>query len=352
MDKDAATGAGAEAEDRFDAVEIHFLLLFPELVEELGGDVRALLAEIGLDAAAFLSGQQRGTYRQTVELLELSARRLGVQDFGLRLGTLQAGQISSPLVQAMKHSPSFGEALKFVTSHSYVHSRAALIWMRPTGSEGDVLLGHDILLDGLPHRTQAVEQILLVAHHAAMEATGGLVRARRIDFRHQPVSPLRTYRHIFGCEVRFGQAADCLLFRAGDLTVPTLSPDADAHAEVAAFIDAQYPQRRRPFHARVRGILMHLIGAEGCTNDRVAAALNLHGRTLHRRLQEEGTSFQQIKNEVRRDMMLYYLQRTDIDLSHVSERVGFAEQSAMTRYCRKCFDLSPTQLRAEARRRS
>jgi hypothetical protein len=33
---------------------------------------------------------------------------------------------------------------------------------------------------------------------------------------------------------------------------------------------------------------------------------------MHRRLNAEGTSFQQIKDEVRRDVMLYYLQQTKL----------------------------------------
>lgn len=345
------TGSEKEAEQRFDAVEIQFLHLYPSLVEELGGDVPALLAEVGLDPALFLAGTQHATYRQAVELIERSSQRLDCPDFGMRLGTVQAGQISSPLVLAMKNARSFGEALQFVTSHSYVHSRAAVIWMRHDRAEGRVRLGHDILLDGLPHRAQAVEQILLVAHHGAMEATGGLVRARQVHFRHQPVSPLRSYRRYFGCDVQFGQGADALVFHESDLAAPMLSPDADAHARIVAFIDAHYPRQRPPFHAQVRGIVMHLIDSALCTNDRIAAALNLHTRTLHRRLREEGTTFQQIKNEVRRDMLLYYLRQTDMGLNRVSERLGFAEQSAMTRYCHQCFGLSPSQMRAEARDR-
>ncbi|HEX7874901.1 MAG TPA: AraC family transcriptional regulator ligand-binding domain-containing protein [Sphingobium sp.] len=332
---------------RYDAVEMQMLYLFPELVEELGGDPRALLTEAGIDADAFLTGAARASYRQTVELMELSAARLACPDFGMRLGTKQSGKIDSPLVIAMKHSRTFGEALRFVTSHSHAHSLAATIWLRQSHWEGFVSLGHDILLDGLPNRVQAVEQILLVAHHSAMEATGGRIRARCVVFRHQPLSPMRVYRGMFGCEVRFGLQANSILFHEADLDCPILNPDEEVHARIAAFIDTHYPQRRPPVHAQVRALVMRGIDSEYCTNDRVAAALALHPRTLHRRLAREGSSFQQIKNDVRRDMMLYYLQQTAMDLSQVSERLGFVEQSAMTHYCRKWFDLSPTQLRAQ-----
>ena len=91
------------------------------------------------------------------------------------------------------------------------------------------------------------------------------------------------------------------------------------------------------------------LGTGDCTNERVAHELNLHTRTLHRHLRNEGTSFQQIKDEVRRDLMLYYLVETDADFAWISERLGFAEQSVMTRRCNLWFAMSPTKVRAQAR---
>ena len=95
---------------------------------------------------------------------------------------------------------------------------------------------------------------------------------------------------------------------------------------------------------------MHFLGTENCTNDRIATALHLHPRTMHRRLDAEGTSFQQIKDEVRRDVMLYYLQQTQLEFALISERLGFAEQAVMTRSCNRWFSASPTKLRSQARR--
>jgi AraC-like DNA-binding protein len=95
---------------------------------------------------------------------------------------------------------------------------------------------------------------------------------------------------------------------------------------------------------------MQFLGTENCTNDRIAAALNMHSRTMHRRLNAEGTSFQQIKDEVRRDVMLYYLQQTNLDFALISARLGFAEQSVMTRSCNRWFSTSPTKFRSERRR--
>jgi AraC-like DNA-binding protein len=249
----------------------------------------------------------------------------------------------------MKNSRTFGEALDYVSKHAQAHSLASRLWLKRLPEEKAVLSGHDILLDRLPHRSQAVEQLLLVGHLAAMEITGGQARVRRVHFRHQPVSPAKVYRRYFGCQVRFGQNEDGVVFFDRDLAAPIIDPDSQVYEQATAFIDAQFAGRRPPLSALARGVIMQLLGGEACDNDRVAAELNLHARTLHRRLRAEGASFRQIKDEVRRDLMLYYLQDTDLEFARISDRLGFAEQSVMTRSCNRWFGTSPTRLRAAGR---
>ena len=323
----------------FDTVHARMLRFFPELVrdlaDEMGVDPADLLRRAGVTATD-------GSYRQAIHLLERAAATLRCSDFGLRLAQKQGGGgMFGPLGQAMKNSRTFGDALTYVGEHSYAHSLAARIRLTRLPG-GGAFSAHDILLEGVPVKTQLVEQIILVGHLAALEITGGHARVRRVHFRHQPVSPPATYRRHFGCEVRFGQNEDGVLFSAADLACPVVDPDAEAFDRIAAFIDSAFPQQRPPLHAEVRGLVMLDLG---CTNESVAADLHLHPRTLHRRLRAEGTSFQRIKNEVRRDVMFYYLRQTRLDFTRISERLGFAEQSVMTRSCNRWFAASPTRVR-------
>ena len=137
---------------------------------------------------------------------------------------------------------------------------------------------------------------------------------------------------------------------SGTWPARSVDPDLQIYQAATSFIDAKFTRHRPPLHAQARGVIMQFLGTENCTNDRIATALNLHPRTLHRRLNAEGTSFQQIKDEVRRDVMLYYLQQTHLDFALISERLGFAEQSVMTRRCNRWFSASPTKLRSQGGR--
>lgn len=330
----------------FDVVHAKMLQFFPDLVKTLGGDAIQLMAKVGIQAR---DPAAEVTYRQVLELLEISATALGCPDFGMRLATLQSGRMFGPLGAVMMNSRTFGEALDYVSHHTAAHSLAARIWLRRWPDHGAVFAGHDILLDHAPHKSQAMEQILLVGHLSAIEITGGVARARRVYFRHQPVSSPKTYRRYFGCEVLFGQQVDGVVYSERDLAAPIATRDASVYEAATSFVDAEFSRQGPPLHAQARGVIMQFLGTELCRANRVAAELELHPQTLLRRLKAEGTSFQKLKDEVRRDLMVYYLQRTDLDFGRISERLGFAEQSVMTRSCNRWFSASPTKLRSAAR---
>jgi AraC-like DNA-binding protein len=290
------------------------------------------------------------TYRQIVHLMEIAATELRCPDFGMRLARLQrGGAMFGPLGHVMRNSATLGDALAYVTLHGYAHSLAVRMSLKHCPSERTYFAGHDILLDQLPNRCQVTEQLMLLGHQTAMELTDGYSRARQVHFRHQPVAPVSRYHRYFGCDVFFGQNEDGVVFAERDLARAIVAPDTQAYRQAAAYIDAEFTCHHPPLSAQARGLIRQLLGTEACTNERVAEELHLHPRTLHRRLAAEGTSFQKIRDEVRRDIMLYYLQQTDLGLARISEKLGFAEQSVMSRRFNRWLSASPTQVRSRGR---
>jgi AraC-like DNA-binding protein len=63
----------------------------------------------------------------------------------------------------------------------------------------------------------------------------------------------------------------------------------------------------------------------------VAATLEIHAQTLRRRLSTEGTTFKEIKNQVRRDTALHFLGKQGLSIEEIAHRAGFSESSAFIR---------------------
>lgn len=349
MEQAGSTMPSPLAEPTYDLVHATVLRHFPALVRDLGGDPALLLAECGL-APQHCEEGHAVTCRQWIAVMERAAAVLDVPAFGMMLAERQGGVgVYGPLGAAMRNARSFGDSLRYVSDHSAAHSLGARVWMGRTASGSHVFVGHDILVDSGTGRTQVLEQVLLAGHLSARFLTGDKVGARRVHFRHRALSPPAAYRRRFGCEVRFCQNEDGIAFAAEAMACPIVDADAATFSRVAAEIERSFTWQRPPFHALVRGQVMQLLWTGECGNEDVGRALHLHPRTLLRRLREEGTSFQRIKDEVRRDLMLYYLRETDLELSRISEKLGFAEQSVMSRFARAMLGASPSALRGGLR---
>ena len=71
----------------------------------------------------------------------------------------------------------------------------------------------------------------------------------------------------------------------------------------------------------------------------------MSGRTLQRRLKEEGTSFGELLDWLRRGMAQAYLADDQISISEVSYLLGFSEQSAFQRAFKRWTGSTPVQFR-------
>ena len=339
---------GAGYQPDFDLMHTDMLRFFADLVSELGGDPQALLEDVGIAPSILSNGKSSLSYRSMVNLLEHAAAQLQCTDSGMRLASRQGGgQVFGPVGVVMKNCNTFGEGLDYVQKHFHAVSLVARMRFEQDRPGHKLFVGHEILLDRLVHKRQAVEQALLLGHLNALEITGGQARVREVLFRYQPLSSLSTYRRYFGCDVRFEQMEDGVVFSERDLLCRTVDPDAQLYEMATSFIDARFTRVAPPMHIQVRAVILQLIGTEDCGNERVAAELCLHPRTLHRRLKAEGKSFEGIKDEVRRDVALSYLQQTDLPLPLIAEKLGYAEHSVLSRSCFRWFCASPSQLRSQ-----
>jgi AraC-like DNA-binding protein len=79
----------------------------------------------------------------------------------------------------------------------------------------------------------------------------------------------------------------------------------------------------------------------------VALMLNVHPRTLQRRLTEEGTTFEKMRDDVRREMAQAHLANDVVPLAQVAHILGYANQSVLTRSCLRWFGKTPLQVRQQ-----
>jgi AraC-like DNA-binding protein len=322
---------------------------FKDVVTGLGGDPVVLLEGAGIEASLIDRAGGEISYRQMVELFETAATQLACPDFGMRLAAVHASQgatkVLGPLDVAMRNAPTLGDAYRYCADHLNVYSSATQVCFEKLPDDPRVFMLFEIMLVGGTHQRQAVEHALALTQHGIHAISGGQARAREVWFTHEPLAPLATYRTNFNATVRFGQTMNGLLFDEQDFDLALPGTDPQLYEMATSFIDHRFPTAAMPLRTRVRINIARLLVEGNCTQEHVAAVLGLHPRTLQRRLREEGESFEAIKDSVRRDVALRYLQQPDVSLVRVTEILGYSETSVLSRSCLRWFCASPRELR-------
>jgi AraC-like DNA-binding protein len=96
--------------------------------------------------------------------------------------------------------------------------------------------------------------------------------------------------------------------------------------------------------------VFHYIMSHGYLNilslDEVAANFNMSGRTLQRKLQDEGVSFQQVADAVRKSLAIHYMQSGNYQIKEISIMLGYNELSAFSRAFKRWTGKPPVAYQA------
>lgn len=98
---------------------------------------------------------------------------------------------------------------------------------------------------------------------------------------------------------------------------------------------------------RARNVLLQRFPASPDVAE-VAQGLAMSVRTLHRKLQAEGESFQGLKDQVRRDWSIQQLTRTAMPIKEIAATLGFADPPTFGRAFTRWTGRSPGALRRSA----
>jgi len=159
---------------------------------------------------------------------------------------------------------------------------------------------------------------------------------------------LAPYEEVFGGELRFGAAETKLVHPAGYMQLPILMADKEmqrvSRAEAEALL--QEISGEPDFLRELKTILAQGLALGRGSLVHAAQALHISTRTLHRRLEQHGSSFQQVLGEVRHHLAERYLSDSGASLNDVAFLLGYTEQSSFQRAFKRWSGQTPGEYRA------
>lgn len=318
---------------------------WPALLQGIGVRVVDVLRRAELPDDLFARSSARLEAAAYFRLWEAIEAEAGDATFPLRVfGSLRSESFSPPLFAALC-SPNLVTALSRLSRYKPLVGPMRL----DVVEERDEVIAHLAWRDVEPEPppTLAAAELLFLVSLARM-GTHEHIRPSRVTMKTLPPR-LAEYEQFAGAPIRRGDGHS-VVFRRTDATTPFLSSN-DAMWEVFE------PELRRRLAEldvsattaeRVRATLLEGLPGGSLSMEGVARRLALSKRTLQRRLEGEGTSYQYVLRETRLELARHYLQRTRVPLGEISFLLGFDESNSFFRAFSDWTGKTPEAVRREA----
>lgn len=321
---------------------------YSDLVRELGGDPESLLTRFGIAVGAPQRDDDFIPVDAFIRLLEASAEDLNCPDFGLRLSRFQGLDILGPIAVIARNAQTVLGGFEAIARYLYVHSPALRLTVRRASAQSDVQCTYEVTEPGVPHPTQSYELSMGIGAKILRLLGGPHAHPRLVSFMHPPLASQDAYRAHLGAPVRFDQTWSGFELSAdvADKVIGTADPETQRIA--TKYLESTYLPSTAALSDRVAELTRRLLPTGQCSADAIADQLALHPRTLQRQLAAEGVTCHDIIDGERKALAARYLAVPGLHLHQIAGLIGYSEQSALNRSCRRWFGKTPRQYRAKA----
>ena len=326
-----------------------------EVMQQLGTDPLPLLKKYGIQLEQLQDDNAWISHTALIQLLEESAQQANCADLGLRISQYQDIGILGVLGLILQSASTLHEVIKYSSDLLFLHGSALRLYINDRVStdafepSSDIVeLIFDIQLHDATHilsKRQTMDMGLAVCHRVLRYLSSGRYQPLRVALPHSPIAPLNVYKRFFHAEVMIDQQHAALYFHKDMLNITLDSIDHGLREIVDSYLERSFRSHQGSFSDRVRhAIRIHLSGPKANKTD-IANMLAMHPRSLQRKLDEEGTSFEQIRDKLRQQLLLQYLADSKASMSQIASVLGFSEQSTLRRACKNRFGVTPRQLK-------
>lgn len=321
--------------------------------ESQGYDVVGLLEEVGVQAADIDS------------VTEFPAETLGVMYQRMMyvaqdeyFGMLGGGKVPNGTFRMMCHSIIHAKSLeKAIYRASDFHEicrgsnvkpllvrkgRYAKVSIATTKASGlDI---DEVLKNESPAR---IRTSLSMWHNFVCWLVGTRVDLKAVYFAFPEPEDAEHYQRLFQSEVRFSQHDNAFVFPAYYLDYPLVHNDESLRVflKTAPYQLIASVSDDSSLKSQVIALLGNDFTREAPSAEEVANRLNMSVSTLRRRLLEEETSYQKIKDECRKNAALGYINSPQLSINDVASLMGFDEPSAFFRSFKKWTGMTPGEYR-------
>ena len=320
------------------------LAQLPSLLKEFGVNPSELFRDLPVHLDDLSNPEGHLPFDDCVRMLARAAELTRCPHIGLVLGSRVDARALGVAGEVLLVAPILREALIDFIGLQSGNSAGAVVYLLPHGT--DYLLGYGVYQFNGGISRYAYDLSLAVAYATVKSATGGAAVPLEVLVCHKHADR-RPYEMLFKAPVQFNQNQAGLVYPTSAMEAPVVTADPRARRRLQELVAQRFPVDQ-PLTQRTRHLLRPLLLLKRGTMNDIADALRVNDRTLRRKLFEEGTTFQIVRDEVRLAVAMELLHLTEMPVTEIADALAFAHPSTFTRAFRRWSGQSPTEVRVDA----
>jgi AraC-like DNA-binding protein len=320
-----------------------------EIAAEYGITPEAVLGGTGLRYEQFEAAEFRISSRQAAQMVHNAIQLTGNPALGLEFGLRTRPTAHGFLGYAAMSSSTLREAMLVVGRYYHMRARDVSLSFSVQGDQAVVEASETHTLGPLRQLFYECLMIGFARDGGALLGQEWLASEIWFDWPEPPY--FAAYRSRLP-PVRFSMPAIQLRFPAKELDRRLQMADPLAARQALAQVQREAALSGGDLIDIVGRVRAELVpGAEGYPGlEVVSARLFMSSRTLKRRLQARGASYQRLLEEARRRDALRLLQSPDMELQQIAAVLGYRDPPSFTRAFRRWTGQAPSTARAQLSR--
>jgi AraC-like DNA-binding protein len=303
-----------------------------------------LLANVGLSSSLLQVPQARVSAKHYGALWRAIAAALDDEFFGQDSRRMKVGSFAM-LCHAVLSCKTLGQALdRSLRFYALILDDISGSAERDAKEARIVLHGHAA---GVSQRVFAHELLLMLLYGVSCWLVGRRIPILRTEFSYPEPAHSAEYRLMYCADLRFDRPNTLLAFEASYLDLPVVQNERSAKEFLRTAPESILLKYKNvsSLTARVRRRLRQFLPGMVPDFEELAAEMSMTPATMRRRLNDEGESYQSIKDQLRRDLAISYLSHSSRSVMDIALELGFSERSAFHRAFRKWTGASPAEFR-------
>ena len=304
-----------------------------------------LLAECGIDPAVLQQADAKIDKRIFIQMMLAVMHRTEDEFMGFGAGRVSRPGTFSMMAHAVINCATLEKAVRRGIKFYELFNLAIIGQLLVSDDEAAIRFQSRKEVEFQPY---VMEAVVFLTLRFLSWLIGQQIVPKRINLEF-PVQDEGEFAAQFPCQVHYRQPHSEIILDSRYMNMPLvqneLSLSKFLRSSLEELMDGDI--QNASLNAQIRSIISKEFGNNFPDFSVVCEKLAMTPQTLRRRLKDENTSYQEIKDSIRKDASIYYLSKPELTIDEIALLMGFSEASSFHRAFKKWTGKTPSAYRQE-----